>query len=717
MYQSSYITYIKDILTLTKSLVIKSSVLAKSINRTLIENGIEVSANESEWKYYLNQSGLYHVTDNSRIMSSNLDNGVASFLSAADIVDEVGYIWINSLDTLEMIPFTKDTLAQHPTTLRIYKEKSFYYDSLIKQYSKFITLINGILNPVDMDDILAAKDGDILGYDKSLIERNEHDLLDDLTVAIKDYIFNYWKPYYTKNNRLFDIVCHSQMMATIPSMILNLRHAKVNSVQAHSFHVTMKLASFMGLDRYYKQLTDGQAMFLYKNIDALVRGVGLTKTFNILIDELLTPSNIPLNTYNIRHDTSNLLLDGEVDIKFVKRKLNSVKSDATDDDLTFEEVTTLQSKLAVGNDEYYLTNADKVKDSLRYTKFNDEDTKLIESSLIDTSKSSYISRRQLEVSNFIYSAANDLLNNTITITNPYNADTYQLDIKDSLILWAFTYYKSIGITLSDIPTFDLPYVKNEDVITLSYIKSKIPSGILTDAEITELISKIIPNRSFLSLDEYSTYIDNLFIAAEQQYVKCVSEEDLRKRNVMFYVCDLCFETYEDVVIGVGTYSDWLSNKKIDLTELSRSDYEVLSDTIFTIIYRYLEIDDSKSLTNVHTSMISIMELLSSYMVQYRRQTNDGTYNKIYLGTMASYLNSIDANQFLNIPMDPIKPIHIVSDSTIASKGWDIEGLRMSAVNGASVIDVNIQLPEWQFVTDVKSGRYVLPLNEISLNFN
>ena len=74
--------YIKETITLTKSLKIKLVDIATAINRSLEETrGIPTPVDEREWKYYMNLAGLKH--------STNTDISIHSIDTNTDIIIEI----------------------------------------------------------------------------------------------------------------------------------------------------------------------------------------------------------------------------------------------------------------------------------------------------------------------------------------------------------------------------------------------------------------------------------------------------------------------------------------------------------------------------------------------------------------------------------------------------------------------------------------------------
>lgn len=170
MSSAYYRIFVSQVMTLAKTMVVKSEVAAETINRELQSFGQVLSSDPRTWKYYMNLAGLYHPTDT--VMT------------------------VTSMDTLEEIEFTRDNLQVYRATAKAYTFGSRYYRDLVARYPDQETLILGILNPVDLDKAIAAKDGDILYYDTALVESQESNLIPKLQRWIHAFMSRWTVPGY-----------------------------------------------------------------------------------------------------------------------------------------------------------------------------------------------------------------------------------------------------------------------------------------------------------------------------------------------------------------------------------------------------------------------------------------------------------------------------------------------------------------------------------------
>ena len=130
--------YSEHCFNLIKTLSIKSSIHALLINEGLRDSltDYEIPSDKTKWKYYLNVSGEYHSSDS--------------------------LMQVTSLDTREIIIFSKENLEIHVATADAYRYGSREYYSLVNKYPDKENLILGILNPCDINKAVDSEDGTIL---------------------------------------------------------------------------------------------------------------------------------------------------------------------------------------------------------------------------------------------------------------------------------------------------------------------------------------------------------------------------------------------------------------------------------------------------------------------------------------------------------------------------------------------------------------------------
>ena len=144
-----YTQYKRDCITLARSLSIYLGLSAELLNQFTesVAAGSVNDARPETWKYHLSLCGEYHPIDRP--------------------------IYVKSMDTMETILFSKETLNIHKATKKYYAFGSPGHEALLFRLPGRALLINGIINPAKMEDVLQAKDGELLTVAEGLIEEHE----------------------------------------------------------------------------------------------------------------------------------------------------------------------------------------------------------------------------------------------------------------------------------------------------------------------------------------------------------------------------------------------------------------------------------------------------------------------------------------------------------------------------------------------------------------
>ena len=229
-------------------------------------------------------------------------------------------IYIQSLDTQQQVPFTKETLAKHPKTASLYRIPNSYYTKLCESYPQYSDLIKSIVYPIQeevwcprhqrMETFETADNYTVFGYDEDMFQENERTSIYTAIKTTLEMVRVRWDVKEFDYEDMFPIVhqgilWHLLYLTIFGQRILNIRTSKV-----HEFHIWSYLNS-KGVGDYRDVLTLNQALFLYRNINYLLKNKGTQKNFSILIGALLKPMNVALYSksivQNVTRDTSSAI--------------------------------------------------------------------------------------------------------------------------------------------------------------------------------------------------------------------------------------------------------------------------------------------------------------------------------------------------------------------------------------------------------------------------
>lgn len=597
--QNGYLErYMEDTAKLHRSLVVKFNDAAELMNLGVSSrygNDAVDKTTPSTWKYYLNLSGKYHPTD--EVMQ------------------------VISIDTHELIDFTRENFEVHTATQAAYAYGTRNYYDLVRRYPKQEFLINGILRPCDIDTALAAPDGTVLSYDRSLVEVNESSLIQKLEEYFKSAFHRWYNRSFIMSNRYYPATFYTSLLAEALPKILLLRLQACKTSEAHSFHVRMYLASHNQLDRYLPYLTLNQALWLYRNVRYLQRNAGMNKTLDVLISEILAKRGIPLSEYSVRQkaEFTNYLPEITARPKVLVLGIDAANPDHHD----FRVLCDRAIELAEGNPDYIERTYESVVQQFKTANSAVIQTKILHSSMVDYSNSVPEPMETVALREWYAMARRKLYTALVSFQGVRDFTTYTLNALDAFIYMQYVFLMSNGITLDRVPQYvnyrqkRHPRPSAEDLLKVvdrkfHYLKP-VAEAIVAGQP------AIVTKYSTTAFHEYVSLV------AEQAYwhwFQISSHEDMDERG---YVENMVNRLYEDVQ---GVYqpspknmSEWLMERNLPIYDLSRTDAQQLVRNIFEAATG-ITADSSKVLGNIHRALIELVKDLSSYSIQITRDIND-----------------------------------------------------------------------------------------------
>ncbi len=447
--------YINDILSLTNSFVIHLHAESVSVNLELqnkYNTSYEYVANDiSTWKHYVNMTGEYHQLDNYL-----LPNGIK--------------ILVLETQTEEVL--TKQLLEDYPTTKAILRKMDIEYNNLIEFYPEYETLIKGIIYPVTMDSIIEAEDGDILIFNKDLLEKQEYSLICSLEREVKRYLARWHIPEYTITDEFYVPAIIAGYTSLVVLKIINHRLSKIGTEEVHSLLMTEFFKSNLSLHNDIDILEDDVRLWLYKNLKYLIKHTGKEETLNLLINEVLKKSGLYVKELIIRNrlpvindDTSDL--SKSVYVKPINNlfytlnaDVNNIISSVANDVILFKEVNdiTYDTKDLIANDERYRT---KLKNDVSNPNDTIERTKIITIEYANLFNVFPAIVAETTIENWINSVYLYDRTNMKIFKDPNTKISYNLTEKEAILLTLKHMLALIGredatldsITLSNVPNY------------------------------------------------------------------------------------------------------------------------------------------------------------------------------------------------------------------------------------------------------------------------
>lgn len=306
--------YIREPINFLRTLTLKNSHFADLIWKNDVQPEYQDRLPTELNPYYRHAHGEYILADD----TTEIDGVQIPNQRIYRRLDEM--IYIQSLDTQQQVPFTKETLAKHPKTASLYRIPNSYYTKLCESYPQYSDLIKSIVYPIQeevwcprhqrMETFETADNFTIFGYDEDMFQENERTSIYTAIKTTLEMVRVRWDVKEFDYEDMFPIVhqgilWHLLYLAIFGQRILNIRTSKV-----HEFHIWSYLNS-KGVGDYRDVLTLNQALFLYRNINYLLKNKGTQKNFSILIGALLKPMNVALYSksivQNVTKDTSSAI--------------------------------------------------------------------------------------------------------------------------------------------------------------------------------------------------------------------------------------------------------------------------------------------------------------------------------------------------------------------------------------------------------------------------
>ena len=467
--------YLAGILTLTRSLVIKSDDVADQIHhhdKNTRPDLYDSKTPRSQYRYFQHLAGIYTPTDTP--------------------------MEIFSLDSQSIVPFDQD-IQGHALTHSKLTEDRKYLKTLLSKYPTQERLINGILNPVPVEVTVEAEDSTILHYNRKYVEDNEFTLMDKLQTYITN-MNSRWKikPYANLDEYYFGL--HESMVAlSVVPKLLNLREEVLHTIEAHSFHVSEYLIS-NGINTELAHLNKTQWFFLYKNIKYIKKHAGNMKTFLMMVKGLVETGGIPLDTHVVTHKNKT---DGSIEPIFFSTPLVEGARSYGKKVKTLEEYEALEREYRVSN---YTVPHEITERKILLGRYGSNNTKLLESSLDDSAKVSRITELQLILSYMAYLTSKDHLKYT------YVASTGRTDIRDTI-----GYFSVLTALLrGEVPNHVPEHIEVEGIISNNNItKEMYPDLDIPEEYLEYLNTKIFKPTQYSSKKVFLKDIALLFSVYEE----------------------------------------------------------------------------------------------------------------------------------------------------------------------------------------------------------
>ncbi len=590
--------YLNDAFLFVRTLVFKLSDLAALQNEEIIRRygSAAVDLNDPySWKYYLNISGMYHPTDKE--------------------------MRVVSMDTLQEIVFTSENLKVHTATAEAYSYGTRDYYSLVSKFPDQVRLINGILNPADIEHAVTAKDGEVLSYRKDLIEVNEISLLEDLETSIQKMLFRWYNTQFNISSPIYAATLLSQLYMQLVPKFLNLRQRRCHTEEVHSFHVRMFLDSHSEVSKYLPYLTLEQALWLYRNIRYIERNAGRNEQFKTLIDKLLTNRQVPIGGYSVRQidEFDEYIPRVVARLSPLNPKVNALRDDVQE----IGEIYKRELEMAPGNQRYLYQKQDESVQLLRHAPSSAIQTKVLHSSMSDLSNAVPETFESVAIRQWCHMSNTGLYDAYVTFKDPKTSIVYSLKAEDAFVYFYYIGLMMDGFNVSRIPLYVNIRQRRTPKPTVEDLLSIVDTQQFNLKPVAEdLVSKQPVIRPCLSVSAFHTLATQLYEESYRHWFVIAATEDYYERALVENMTHRLFEDELTVLKFESLNMDaWLFEKNLPKYDHSREE----ATSLLINIYRAATgVTDNAyaRLSNIQKALLSLFEELSSYSIQVTREINE-----------------------------------------------------------------------------------------------
>lgn len=312
--------YLKEPIYFLRTVTLKNKYFADQMLATDVNEAYQNILDQADTPYYKHLNGEYILKDG----YTSINEIPVSNKMIYTKFDTMMYIM--SLDTQKEIAFTKANLKKHPKTASWYRMPNSYFFKLCDRYPTQTDLIKSIIYPVeDIDAAIQAENFTILNYDKSLLQDNEYVSIINAIQSTLDVIRSRWDVKEYVYEDMYAVVQQSLIWYVLYYTIIAQRVKNIRTASVHEWHIWEYLKS-KGIADYRDVLSFKQALFLYKNIDYLLKHKGTNRNFSILIGALMSELNVSLYTKSLIQSTSTPVTTDETVKTLAHQILNEITS-------------------------------------------------------------------------------------------------------------------------------------------------------------------------------------------------------------------------------------------------------------------------------------------------------------------------------------------------------------------------------------------------------
>lgn len=359
--------------------------------------------------------------------------------------DEVMTVY--SVELERQVLFDKDLKTKYPKTAALYRIPNQEYTNLEEKYGNQIGLIKSIAYPVsDIQTAIDAPNLSLLAYDSSLLDVNEREsLIKTLNDFLAEVRTRWWVEEFAYED-MYATTFWCMLWQLLPLVLLTARFLNIRTSAAHTFHIWQYLRS-KGLGDYRDALSNKQALWLYRNINYILRNKGKTSNLTKLAENLLGDIAVSLLYKNMYQETGSRWNDCITNPEFKSFSILTNKEEKTESFATLNQ-RLVNLDLEDRNSSEYI---DETELNLAQQNMNILPTKFLEFKKDSVNTATM----QLMANSFLGGLMTCFHHNRcsflVTMVDPESGDKISLALEDAILLWNWSLYRAIGQLPDKLP--------------------------------------------------------------------------------------------------------------------------------------------------------------------------------------------------------------------------------------------------------------------------
>jgi hypothetical protein len=557
--------YINEIVNFLRTVTIKFTPFIDLLDRSAYRyHGIPMPTEDKERKYYKNLTGQYHTTDT--IMK------------------------VYSIDTQTDVVFDRQMFIDHPKTGSLYNIVSNEYKHLVLKYPDQADLIKNIVYPAcdgNIEDVIAAPNLSLLAYDISLLHNNEQESLIVHLIEYLDYINHRW--FF--NNYYFEDLYYPAFWGILwPNLALTLlvkRMLNIKTNNAHPFHIWEHLTS-NGLGDYRTILTDKQALYLYRNIEHILRNRGKMTNLYILTENLLKDHYISLIAKQLYQSIDAKAPACITTPEIINKQIVDYRQNISDTEnytpLLDFEYRLYNEQLEDRLDDDYLLD---LETRLGITHYNVLQTKFLELQK-DPVFAMYIGfMAEFLLDTLMFKYASGKLNYIVIMKDPLSNIYLELKVGQAIALLHYALHKSCGSTPTHLPKYYVtrtcyePIKPDKSVFPTEIQINNVFFKIAQELDIDKILTDIPWNNdTFYNKDQFGVVLSAQFDIMMQHVYSIQTNASTLYNMAMTEVYDKLIrqELLTFTLDNITTYEEWFKSSD-DLISVFSMYHDVAQDSL------------------------------------------------------------------------------------------------------------------------------------------